>query len=128
LAWWPDDLTLQHLLGWVFRPAAFLIGVPPEECGQVGRLLGIKLVANEHVAFLDLTKNPEFKDLSLRGKTLAVYALTGFANFSSVGIQLGGIGALAEGRRHDLAKLGMRALFVGFVATLVNAAVAGLLM
>ena len=128
LNWWPNNLTLQHLLGWVFRPAAFLIGVPPEECGQVGRLLGIKLVANEHVAFLDLTKKPEFADLSLRGRTLAVYALTGFANFSSVGIQLGGIGAMAEGRRHDLAKLGMRALFVGFVATLVNAAVAGLLM
>lgn len=128
LTWWPDDLTLQHMLGWVFRPAAFLIGVPENETGLVGRLLGIKLMANEHVAFLDLTKNPLYADLSLRSKTLAVYALTGFANFASVGIQLGGIGAMAEGRRHDLAKLGMRALFIGFVATLVNAAVAGLLM
>jgi len=128
LVWWPDNLTLKHMLGWVFRPAALLIGVPLEETGRVGQLLGIKLVANEHVAFLDLVKNPTYADLSLRSKTLTVYALTGFANFASVGIQLGGIGAIAEGRRHDLAKLGMRALFIGFTATLVNAAVAGILI
>ncbi len=128
LDWWPDHLTLQHLLGWVFRPVAFLIGVQPDECGQVGGLLGIKLVANEHVAFVTMTKDPSYSGLSVRSKTLAVYALTGFANFASVGIQLGGIGAMAEGRRADLARLGMKALFVGFVATLVNAAVAGLLL
>jgi CNT family concentrative nucleoside transporter len=127
LSWWPDKLSLQHLLGWVFRPAAFLIGVPPDECGRVGSLLGVKLVLNEHVAYVALTKDAAFADLSPRAKILAVYALTGFANFSSVGIQLGGIGAMAENRRADLAKLGLRALFVGFVATLVNAAVAGLL-
>jgi CNT family concentrative nucleoside transporter len=75
-----------------------------------------------------MTKSPEFAGLSIRSKALAVYALTGFANFASVGIQLGGIGAMAEGRRADLARLGMRALFVGFTATLVNAAVAGMLM
>ncbi len=128
LGWWPDDLTLEYILGWLFRPAAFLIGVHPDETGKVGTLLGIKLVANEHVAFIKLTKSPEFVDLGLRSRTLAVYALTGFANFASVGIQLGGIGALAPERRADLAKLGMRALFVGFLATLINAAVAGLLM
>ena len=128
LEWWPDDLTLEYILGWLFRPAAFLIGVHPDETGKVGTLLGIKLVANEHVAFIKLTKSPEFVDLGLRSRTLAVYALTGFANFASVGIQLGGIGALAPERRADLAKLGMRALFVGFLATLINAAVAGLLM
>jgi len=128
LTWWPDDLTLQHLLGWVFRPVAFLIGIEPGECGKVGSLLGIKLVLNEHVAFLTMTKEAEFADLSLRSKSLAVYALTGFANFSSVGIQLGGIGAMAEGRRADLARLGMKALFIGFTATLVNAAVAGILL
>jgi concentrative nucleoside transporter, CNT family len=128
LGWWPDNLTLQHILGWVFRPVALLMGVPIEETGQVGSLLGIKLVVNEHVAFLEMTKNVAFADLSLRSKTLAVYALTGFANFASVGIQLGGIGAIAEGRRADLARLGMRALFIGFVATLVNAAVAGILL
>lgn len=128
LGWWPDNLTLQHVFGWLFRPAAMLIGVPPDETGKVGELLGMKLVVNEHFAFLELTKNSHFADLSLRARTLTVYALTGFANFSSVGIQLGGIGAIAEGRRHDLAKLGMRALFIGFIATLVNAAVAGILI
>lgn len=128
LGWWPDGLTLESILGWLFRPAAFLIGVHPDETGKVGTLLGIKLVANEHVAFIKLTKSPEFADLGLRSRTLAVYALTGFANFASVGIQLGGIGALAPERRADLAQLGMRALFIGFLATLINAAVAGLLM
>jgi CNT family concentrative nucleoside transporter len=128
IPWWPDDLTLQHILGWVFRPAALLMGVPFDETGRIGSLLGMKLVVNEHFAILEMTKKPEYAELSLRSKTLAVYALTGFANFSSVGIQLGGIGALAEGRRSDLARLGMRALFIGFIATLVNAAVAGILM
>jgi CNT family concentrative nucleoside transporter len=71
---------------------------------------------------------PEFKDLSDRSFRLAVFALTGFANFASVGIQLGGIGAMAPGRRHDLARLGGRALFVGFLATLLNASIAGLLL
>ena len=128
LNWWPDNLTMEYLLGWVFRPVAFLIGVQPDECGKVGSLLGVKLVLNEHVAFLSMTKSPEYADLSIRSRTLAAYALTGFANFASVGIQLGGIGAMAEGRRADLARLGMRALFIGFMATLLNAAVAGLLL
>jgi CNT family concentrative nucleoside transporter len=122
-------LTLDKIFGWVFAPVAFLLGVDPSECGKVGNLLGLKLAANEHVAYLKLKEwkaMPGF--LSLRSQLLAVYALTGFANFASVGIQLGGIGAIAPGRRHDLAKLGLKALFVGFLATLVNAAVAGLLM
>ena len=72
-------------------------GVDPDECGKVGSLLGIKLVLNEHVAFVTMTKTPEFADLSPRSKMLAVYALTGFANFASVGIQLGGIGADGPG-------------------------------
>jgi CNT family concentrative nucleoside transporter len=123
-------LKLQTIFGWVFSPVAFLLGVDPSECNQVGALLGI--AANEHVAYLTLTgKVPDshqFTELSARSKLLAVYALTGFANFASVGIQLGGIGAIAPSRRHDLAKLGMKALFIGFLATLINAAVAGLLM
>ena len=127
-----SGLKLQTIFGWVFSPVAFLLGVDPSECDRVGALLGIKLAANEHVAYLTLTgKVPhshQFTMLSERSKLLSVYALTGFANFASVGIQLGGIGAIAPGRRHDLAKLGMRALFVGFLATLINAAVAGLLM
>lgn len=129
LAGWPDGLRLQTIFGWLFAPVAFLMGVDPNEAAKVGSLLGIKLAANEHVAYVELTKNVQtFGDLSLRSKLLAVYALTGFANFSSVGIQLGGIGAMAPERRHDLAKLGMKALFVGYLATLVNACVAGILL
>jgi concentrative nucleoside transporter, CNT family len=89
-------------------------------------LLGYKLAINEHVAYLTMhswMKQSDF--MSARSYHLAAYALTGFANFSSVGIQLGGIGAMAPGRRHDLARLGLRALFVGFVATLLNASIAG---
>ncbi|HYH68811.1 MAG TPA: nucleoside transporter C-terminal domain-containing protein, partial [Urbifossiella sp.] len=123
-------LTLEAIFGRLFAPVAFLLGVEPAECDRVGSLLGIKLAANEHVAFLKLKGWKETGEvlLSERSRILAVYALTGFANFASVGIQLGGIGAIAPGRRADLARLGMTALFVGFLATLVNAAVAGLLM
>lgn len=130
LGWWPDALRLETIFGWVFAPVAFLLGVEPAETGKVGSLLGIKLCANEHVAFLKLKEWKAAGEavLSARSQLLSVYALTGFANFASVGIQLGGIGAIAPGRRSDLARLGMRALFIGFLATLINAAVAGLLM
>jgi CNT family concentrative nucleoside transporter len=128
LAWIPNNMTLSQILGWIFQPVAMLLGVPIEETAKVGSLLGIKLAANEHVAYVALTKGEEFKMLSERAKLLSVFALTGFANFSSIGIQLGGIGALAPERRQDLAKLGLTALFVGFLATLLNAAVAGLLL
>ncbi|MBA4188048.1 MAG: Na+ dependent nucleoside transporter domain protein [Planctomycetaceae bacterium] len=126
------DITLQKIFAVMFSPVAFLLGVDPSECDKVGALLGIKLAANEHVAYLTLggklPDSAQFTELSQRSKLLAVYALTGFANFASVGIQLGGIGAIAPGRRADLARLGMKALFIGFLATLINAAVAGLLM
>ena len=127
LEWWADDLSLEMIFGRIFEPAAFLIGVEPRDTRKVGTLLGIKLAANEHVAFLELKGWPK-DDLTDRSRTLAVFALTGFANFASIGIQLGGIGALAPDRRADLAKLGMKALLVGFLATLLNAAIAGLLM
>ncbi len=129
LGWWSDDLSLEKIFGTIFAPVAFLLGVEPGETNKVGTLLGIKLVANEHVAFLQL-KDWKAQDgyLSKRSQDLAVFALTGFANFASIGIQLGGIGALAPERRADLAKLGLKALLVGFLATLINAAIAGLLM
>jgi CNT family concentrative nucleoside transporter len=129
LARWPDDLSLAKLFGWLFSPAAFLIGVEAKDVHEVASLLGTKLALNEHVAYLqmkDMLATPDF--MSARSYRLAAFALTGFANFSSVGIQLGGIGALAPERRHDLARLGGRALFVGFVATLLNAAIAGVLL
>ncbi|HNQ72363.1 MAG TPA: nucleoside transporter C-terminal domain-containing protein [Verrucomicrobiota bacterium] len=122
-------LTLSQLFGWAFSPAAFLMGVEMADVPKVGALLGTKLATNEHVAFLLMKgwmATPDF--MSERSYVLAAFALTGFANFASVGIQLGGIGAMAPERRADLARLGMRALFVGFVATLLNAAIAGVLL
>ncbi|MBM3777697.1 MAG: Na+ dependent nucleoside transporter domain protein [Acidimicrobiia bacterium] len=122
-----DGLTLSRVFAVVFAPLAFLMGVPPADVGPVADLLGTKLVANEFVAFVKLTG--EYRDvISERGFVLATYALTGFANFASVGVQLGGIGGLAPARRGDLARLGMRALFAGFLTTLVNACVASMLL
>jgi CNT family concentrative nucleoside transporter len=123
------DLSLAKLFGWIFSPAAFLMGVEPKDVGHVGTLLGTKLSMNEHVAFLTMKgwkAQPNF--MTDRSYLLSAFALTGFANFASVGIQLGGIGAIAPDRRHDLARLGLRALFVGFVATLLNAAIAGVFL
>lgn len=125
----PEHITLQWLFGKLFSPVAFLMGVAVNDVEHVGTLLGIKLAVNEHVAFLtmkDMLAVPN--TMSDRSYKLAAFALTGFANFSSVGIQLGGIGSLAPNRRHDLARLGLRALFVGFTASLLNAALAGLLL
>ena len=122
-------LSLVKIFGWMFSPAAFLMGVEPAYIGKVGSLLGAKLSINEHYAYLVMKGWKAAPDyMSERSYLLAAFALTGFANFSSVGIQLGGIGAIAPERRHDLARLGLRALFVGFVATLLNAAIAGILL
>jgi CNT family concentrative nucleoside transporter len=123
------DLSLSKIFGWIFSPAAFLMGVEQADVGKVGSLLGAKLAINEHYAYLVMKgwkATPDF--MTARSYVLAAFALTGFANFASVGIQLGGIGAIAPERRHDLARLGLRALFVGFVATLLNAAIAGILL
>ncbi len=121
--------SLQKIFGWIFSPIAFLMGVEMKDVANVGTLLGTKLALNEHVAYLTM-KGWKAKELFMtdRSYMLAAFALTGFANFASVGIQLGGIGAIAPERRSDLARLGLRALFVGFVATLLNAAVAGILL
>lgn len=122
-------LSLQKIFGWMFSPAAFLMGVEPADISKVGSLLGAKLAINEHYAYLVMKGWKATEGfMSDRSYLLAAFALTGFANFASVGIQLGGIGAMAPDRRHDLARLGLKALFVGFVATLLNAAVAGLLI
>lgn len=120
-------LSLRQIFSQLFAPAAFLIGVEESDIGSVADLLGTKLALNEFVAFLDL-KNTYHEQLQPRSIVLATYALTGFANFGSVGIQLGGIGAMAPQRRGDLARLGGRALFVGFLATLLNAAIAGMFL
>jgi CNT family concentrative nucleoside transporter len=125
----PDNLSLSKVFGWLFAPVAFLMGVDNDDVMNVGTLLGTKLALNEHVAYLKMKEwkaIPHF--MTARSYKLAAFALTGFANFASVGIQLGGIGAIAPERRHDLARLGGRALFVGFTATLLNAAIAGVLL
>ncbi|MCL4812292.1 MAG: Na+ dependent nucleoside transporter domain protein [Vicinamibacteraceae bacterium] len=124
LAW--TGLSLAKVFSWVFAPVAVLMGVPAADIPAVADLLGTKLVANEFVAYVKLTT--EYRDIDPRSYSLATYALTGFANFGSIGIQLGGIGGLAPERRHDLARLGMRALLGGFLATLINASIASLLL
>ncbi len=136
---WLNGLSLGKVFGWIFSPVAFLMGVAIEDVGKVGSLLGSKLSINEHYAYLQMRQLLPVLDpttqavitpgqISERSFLLTAFALTGFANFSSVGIQLGGIGAIAPNRRHDLARLGMRALFVGFTATLLNASIAGILL
>jgi len=120
-------LTLAGVFAVVFSPVAFLMGVTPADIGPLADLLGTKLVANEFVAFVKLTT--EYKGvISERDYVLATFALTGFANIASIGIQLGGIGGMAPSRRGDLARLGSRALLAGFLATLVNACVASMLL
>lgn len=119
--------TLSRVFALVFSPIALLMGVATQDVGRVGDLLGTKLVANEFVAYVKLTG--EYRSqLDPRSYVLATYALTGFANFGSIGILLGGLGVMAPSRRGDLARLGGRALFGGFVATLINAAIAALLL
>ncbi|MFO0810305.1 MAG: nucleoside transporter C-terminal domain-containing protein [Gemmataceae bacterium] len=127
--WIPDGLSLRMIFGWIFSPAAMLMGVEgAKDQLEVGSLLGAKLSINEHFAYLEMKKLLAKEAMHPRSFKLAAFALTGFANFSSVGIQLGGIGAIAPSRRHDLARLGGRALFAGFLATLLNASIAGILM
>lgn len=120
-------LSLARIFAWVFAPVAVLMGVPSQDVPAMGDLLGTKLVANEFVAYIKLTT--QYRDvISPRSYVLASYALTGFANIASIGIQLGGIGAMAPERRADLARLGLTALLGGFLATLINASIAGVLM
>jgi CNT family concentrative nucleoside transporter len=123
-------LTIQDILGWIFWPFAFLIGVPVAECGAVATLLGEKVVLTEFIAYLHLSEQLSAGAANLSPRTLVIlsYALCGFANFGSIGIQLGGIGSIAPARRHDLARLGLRAMFGGLLASLMTAAVAGMLV
>ena len=124
VSWFPG--TVQTILGWVFRPIAFVMGVPWHDSGTIGALLGERLVLNEFIAYTDLGKLKGVLDpLSF---TIATFALCGFANISSVGIQIGGIGALAPERKHDLARLGFRAMIAGTLANFLSATLAGMLL
>jgi CNT family concentrative nucleoside transporter len=124
LPWFPADL--QTVLGWIFRPVAFLMGVPWHDSGTIGSLLGTRMVLNEFIAYAQL--GPMREALDPRSFTIASFALAGFANFSSVGIQLGGIGALAPERKGDLARLGFRAMIAGTLANFLSATIAGILL
>ena len=124
------ELSLQLVLGWLLAPVAWLLGVPWDSCSKVGSLIGIKTVLNEFVAYLQLAgsmgKNPNFLDP--RSFLLAAYALCGFANFSSIAIQIGGIGSMAPARRGDLSRLGLISMIGGAIASCMTACVVGILL
>jgi len=126
LAWFPASLNL--LLGIVFRPIAWAMGVDWKDTTTVGSLLGTRMVLNEFVAFVELGKPEVLRSLSERSHIIATYALCGFANFSSIAIQIGGIGSLAPSRRGDLARLGLRAMLAGTLANFLTATIAGMLL
>jgi CNT family concentrative nucleoside transporter len=123
----PIPLELQSILGWLFAPVAFIMGVPWAEAETVGQLFGIKLVLNEFVAYVEMGEMLQANALSPKAELIASYALCGFANFSSIGIQIGGIGGLAPTRKSDLARLGLRAVLGGMMASYTVATIAGLL-
>ncbi len=124
ITWFPS--SLQQIFGWIFAPVAWVIGVPWHDCRAIGNLLGTRTVLNELVAFSFL--GPMKGALDPRSFTIATFALCGFANFSSIGIQIGGIGALAPNRRSDLAKLGLRAMMAGTMANLMSASIVGMFL
>ena len=120
-----ENLTLSRLLGWAFSPVALLIGIPYKDALGVGNLIGLQIFATEFVAFRTLA---EMTELSPRAAVIASYALCGFANFMSIGIQIGGISVLAPSRRHDLAKIGFRAMVAGAFACYTTACMAAMLI
>lgn len=124
LAFQLPDLTLQKILGWIFSPLAFAIGVPWAEAVQAGSYIGQKLVLNEFVAYSSFA--PDIESLSPKTVLIVSFALCGFANLSSMAILLGGLGALAPNRRPDIARLGIRAVAAGTLASLLSAAIAGM--
>lgn len=124
-AWLGRPTDLGTLLGYVMAPVAWIIGVPWQDAIQVGGLIGQKIVLNEFIAYLQLAEIQG--TLTDQGRLVATYALCGFANFSSIAIQLGGIGGLAPERRSDIARLGMRAVLGGSIATFMTATIAGVL-
>ena len=122
-----QSLSLAAIFGWCFAPVAALLGVSSADIPAVADLLGTKLATNEFVAYIKLDST-YLEAISGHSRMVATFALTGFANFGSVGILLGGIGGIAPSRRADLARLGPLALLGGFLATLINAAIASILL
>ncbi len=124
VAWFPG--SIQEVLGFIFSPVAWLIGIPRTDCSAIGNLLGSRMVINELYAYTLL--GAQKATLDPRSFTIATFALCGFANLSSIGIQIGGIGALAPNKRDELAKLGFRAMIAGTMANLMSASIVGLLL
>jgi CNT family concentrative nucleoside transporter len=123
-----EPLSLERILGWVFAPLAWLIGIPAQEAAVAGNLLGKKTVLNEFIAYLELARLPA-EQLSPRSRLLLTYALCGFANFGSLGIMLGGLDALLpQSRRAELAELGMKSVLAGLLSTCLTAGLVGLLL
>jgi CNT family concentrative nucleoside transporter len=124
VAWVPG--SLGQILGFVFAPVAWLIGVPWRDCGAIGNLLGTRMALNEVIAYISL--GAQRAALLPRSFTIATFALCGFANLGSIGMQIGGIGALVPERRNELAKLGVRAMLAGTMANLISASIAGMFL
>lgn len=119
-----DPLTLQRVFGWVLAPVGYLLGVPLEDCAKIGSMLGTRMVLNEFFAYFELMK----AEVSARAYVVATYAFCGFANFGSIAIQIGGISTVAPGRRADLARLGLRAMLAGTIASFLTAGIAGAIL
>ena len=119
-------LSLQRIFGWVFSPVAWRMGMPWRDAHTIGNLLCTRMVLNEFIAYSQL--GPLKGVIDPKSFIIATFALCGFANLSSIGIQIGGIGALVPNRRHDLARLGMRAMFAGTLANFLTATIAGFLL
>ncbi len=117
-------ISLQQVFGWVNAPFAFMMGVPFKDCKIIGQILGERIVLNEFIAYVTLTQNKA--NIDPRSFTIATYALCGFANFSSIAIQIGGIGSLVPSRKEDLAKLGFKAMIGGLLASYLTACIAGI--
>ena len=124
ISWFPS--SVEQIFGWLFSPIAWLIGIPWRDCHTIGNLLGLRMVTNELVAFQRL--GPLRDGLDPRSFTIATFALCGFANFSSIGIQIGGIGALAPNKKAELARLGIRAMLAGTMANLMSASIVGVML
>jgi CNT family concentrative nucleoside transporter len=123
-----DPIKLETIFGWVNAPFAWLMGVPSADCQRIGEVLGSRIVLNEFIGYLNLTGLEKAHAIQDRSFTLASYALCGFANFASIAIQIGGIGALAPERRAELASLGLRAMLGGLLSCYMTAAIVGLLV
>ncbi|WP_392531029.1 NupC/NupG family nucleoside CNT transporter [Nostoc sp. C117] len=123
-----QQLSLQGILSYFMAPVAFLMGIPWADCRQVGALLGTKTVLNEFIAFLDLKALIESGRISQRAVIIATYALCNFANIGSIGITIGGISGIAPNRQHDLARMGVRTMIGGLLASFITACIAGMLI